>query len=172
MEGTRRPDLGRQLVTNAANNYVSVLLNAHGFIEEIVYLGDFPLHYEALNLICLIGTHEKCLNSLVSRFDEGLIQDFLAFVRSWWSMALFHDRWKQFFQELRKFFVAQPDTQQIIQQLQKHSKQSEDSKRKLLSSFATKINAASQEVNMKLLEFLQDNKPELAMYLSALPKIE
>ena len=28
------------------------------------------------NLICLYGLHERCLNNLVSRFNEGLIKDF------------------------------------------------------------------------------------------------
>ena len=39
----------------------------------------------ANNIICLFSLHERYLNNLLSRFDEGLIEDFYRWV------MLFHD---------------------------------------------------------------------------------
>jgi hypothetical protein len=108
---------GRSLVTtNSGRNYVCVALDSFGYIEQITYLGSSPLP-EAPNWICLIGLHEKYLNCLVSRFDEGLIADLVSYLQSWWSVALYHNSFANFKSSLQKYFVD-PN---VIDKLQ-HSK--------------------------------------------------
>jgi hypothetical protein len=74
-------------------------------------------------LVALYGLHEKFVNNLVSRFDEGLISDMHAYVdphrvhcflsclnstirgrflRESWAVALFHDRFAGFLADLRR----------------------------------------------------------------------
>jgi hypothetical protein len=35
------------------------------------------------NLIALYGLHERIINNMASRFDEGLITDFYEYVQTW-----------------------------------------------------------------------------------------
>lgn len=52
------------------------------------------------NLIQLYNIHERYLNNLLSRVDEGLITDFYKFFEEPSIMAIFHDRFKDFKQEV------------------------------------------------------------------------
>jgi len=52
-------------------------------------------------MLCLYGMHEKYLNRLISRFDEGIIPDFKKFFNEPWAQPLFHDRFRSYMKRLR-----------------------------------------------------------------------
>jgi hypothetical protein len=58
------------------------------------------------NWVTLFGLNEKYLNSLVARFDEGLIKDFYSYFREPWAMAVFHDRFGDFHVELKELLAS------------------------------------------------------------------
>ncbi|KAJ3327302.1 hypothetical protein HDU76_012035 [Blyttiomyces sp. JEL0837] len=67
---------GRDLIIdNEENGYFRIHVDKQGFIKSMTYLGTRPIPVD--NLLCLYGLHEKYLNRLVSRFDEGIISDFV-----------------------------------------------------------------------------------------------
>lgn len=45
-------------------------------IEVVFFLIFYPKVLDTSNLVCLFGLHERYLNNLLQRFDEGLINDF------------------------------------------------------------------------------------------------
>ncbi|KAJ3210795.1 hypothetical protein HDU67_005006 [Dinochytrium kinnereticum] len=78
----KRADYGRDLV-----------------IDNDVY-GYFRIHVDPH------GLHERYLNCLVSRFDEGIITDFVTFFADTWALPIFHDRFQDFVEESRKELLA------------------------------------------------------------------
>ncbi|GCB79358.1 hypothetical protein scyTo_0017878 [Scyliorhinus torazame] len=70
-----RPEYGREIITGSpeTGNYFEIHLNQYNMVESITCLSLNPLPVS--NYICLYGQHERLLNNLCSRFDEGLISD-------------------------------------------------------------------------------------------------
>ncbi|EUB63759.1 hypothetical protein EGR_01382 [Echinococcus granulosus] len=54
------------------------------------------------NYVSLYSTHERAVNNLVARYDEGLISDFYSFFDEPWAMALFHDRFEELKEEIHE----------------------------------------------------------------------
>lgn len=67
----------RDLVTIVApNDYCCITINSNGYIIALTYMGTRQI--PIANLQCLYGTHEKYYNRLISRYDEGVIPDFIS----------------------------------------------------------------------------------------------
>ncbi|XP_057208619.1 cilia- and flagella-associated protein 61 isoform X2 [Triplophysa rosa] len=81
-------------------NYFCLHLNQHDLVETITCLSKNPLPIS--NLRCLHGKHQMLLNHLRSRYHEGLVQDLYSYFRENWCLALFHDRFTDFEQEVRQ----------------------------------------------------------------------
>ncbi|ORX87573.1 hypothetical protein BCR32DRAFT_289228 [Anaeromyces robustus] len=79
--------------------YFHIHIDTYGFIQSLTYVGKEDLFSE--NMICLYGMHEKYLNRLISRFDEGIIPDFKKFLNEPWAQPLFHDRFRSYMKRLR-----------------------------------------------------------------------
>jgi hypothetical protein len=63
------------VIDNPDYGYFRIHVDAHNYIRSLTYLGKRKVPID--NLLCLYGLHEKYLNRLVSRFDEGIIPDFV-----------------------------------------------------------------------------------------------
>ncbi|EGD77960.1 hypothetical protein PTSG_09594 [Salpingoeca rosetta] len=57
----------------------------------------------------LIGLHQHHLNSVVNRYNQGLIPDFYKFFKQPWAVALFHDRFHPFLRELSALVKDNPE---------------------------------------------------------------
>eukprot|EP00079_Xenopus_tropicalis_P035906 XP_017949677.1 PREDICTED: cilia- and flagella-associated protein 61-like [Xenopus tropicalis] len=66
---------GREIVTGSAvdGDYFRLHINQYNMVESITCLSQKP--FPESNYICLYGHHERLLNNLCARFDEGLIKD-------------------------------------------------------------------------------------------------
>ncbi|KAL6486664.1 hypothetical protein MHYP_G00060560 [Metynnis hypsauchen] len=97
---------GRELVTGRVEtgNYFHLQFNSQGLVEGITCLFLKPLPVS--NYICLYGKHQLLLNRLYERFDEDLVHDFYSYFRERWCMALFHDRFADFEQEVRQIMES------------------------------------------------------------------
>jgi thioredoxin reductase len=84
---------------NADIEYFHIHIDIFGFIQSVTYIGNENLFSE--NMLCLYGMHEKYLNRLISRFDEGIIPDFKKFFNEPWAQPLFHDRFRSYMKRLR-----------------------------------------------------------------------
>ena len=97
---------GRDLVIQHDYEYTRIKVDPQGYISSFSYIGkrEIPL----LNLSCLYGKHEKYLNQLISRFDEGIIKDIFSYLIFYsryfeedWALCIFHDRFLEFLSDLR-----------------------------------------------------------------------
>ncbi|XP_067900509.1 cilia- and flagella-associated protein 61 isoform X2 [Heterodontus francisci] len=97
-----RPEYGREIITGSVNsgNYFEIHLNQYSMVESITCLSLQPLPIS--NYICLYGQHERLLNNLCSRFDEGLISDLYSYLKEPWCLCIYHDRFMDFKQEVRQ----------------------------------------------------------------------
>uniref|UniRef100_A0AAR2J4M6 Cilia- and flagella-associated protein 61 N-terminal domain-containing protein n=1 Tax=Pygocentrus nattereri TaxID=42514 RepID=A0AAR2J4M6_PYGNA len=97
---------GRELVTGRVEtgNYFHLQFNSQDLVEGItcLFLKSLPVS----NYICLYGKHQLLLNRLYERFDGDLVHDFYSYFRERWCMALFHDRFADFEQEVRQIMES------------------------------------------------------------------
>ncbi|KAI8922151.1 hypothetical protein DFJ77DRAFT_436494 [Powellomyces hirtus] len=117
-----QPDYGRDLVLDsleatseegsggARGSYFRIHVAPMGHIESITYLGRrrIPLG----NILCLYGMHEKYVNNVVARFDEGIIEDFVTFFAQDWALPLYFDRFGEFTKDIDEELHALRDKEE------------------------------------------------------------
>lgn len=167
-----QPEYGRELVTGSASepddeqNYFRLHVNQHHSIETITCYTPHTL--DASNLLCLYGLHERYLNNLLQRYDEGLITDFYSFFRESWCLAVFHDRFKDFRDEIRELLVAKPSVdvpsleEKVRKMIDEDLALSRDHRRVLTDSYFA--SSAKKAIEQRLLGFLNYNSYHLPMY--------
>ncbi|XP_062857791.1 cilia- and flagella-associated protein 61 isoform X2 [Trichomycterus rosablanca] len=94
--------LGREVVTGdvETGNYFQLQFNQHGLVEGITCLASKPL--PEANYLSLYGKHQLLLNHLYTRLDDGLVRDLYSYFTESWCMALYHDRFTDFEQEVQQ----------------------------------------------------------------------
>ncbi|XP_030854264.1 cilia- and flagella-associated protein 61 [Strongylocentrotus purpuratus] len=160
-------DYGREIITvDTQQNYFRLHLNNYSNIQTVTCLSHQPI--DVSNLLCLYNIHERFLNNLVSRFDEGLIKDLYAYFRETWSLAIFHDRFTDFRQEVRELLVQRPavdvsSLEEKVRELISQDLLLESHDRKYLAEqFDQQGN--KRAVETRLLSFLSYNYYHLPMY--------
>ncbi|ESO85404.1 hypothetical protein LOTGIDRAFT_107567 [Lottia gigantea] len=162
-------DYGKELVTgepDSEKGYFRLHVNLYNSIETITCLAKQEV--TCSNLLCLYGLHEKYLNNLVSRFDEGLITDFYSYFKESWCVGLYHDRFSDLRDELRELLITSPEEgketledqirQLIDEEMSLNSKQHDE------LNEIYKLSGAKQAVETRLLNFLSYNYYHLPMY--------
>ena len=99
-------DHGRELITGSveSGNYFRLHVNQYRSVETVTCLvRPDKVKIPVANFLRLYGLHERYLNNLVSRYDEGLISDFYLYFKDPWATAIFHDRFQDFRQEVSLF---------------------------------------------------------------------
>ncbi|XP_070577295.1 cilia- and flagella-associated protein 61-like isoform X2 [Ptychodera flava] len=163
-------DYGEELITghpeSESTGYFRIHVNQYNQIETVTCLSKQPV--DTGNLLCLYGLHERLLNNMMSRFQEGLIKDFYAFFRETWSLAIFHDRFGDFRQEVRELLIQRPSTdmaslEEKVRDLIDQDLQLEKKDRKFLND-AYEEGGYKRSVETRLLSFLSYNHYHLPMY--------
>ncbi|XP_075940895.1 cilia- and flagella-associated protein 61 [Anarhichas minor] len=90
------------IVTGRAEtgNYFCVRLDCYDLVETLTCLSLKPLPFS--NYPSLFGKHQQLLGQLSSRYRQGLIQDLYSFFRQSWCLAVYHDRFSDFEEELQQ----------------------------------------------------------------------
>ncbi|XP_019642271.1 PREDICTED: cilia- and flagella-associated protein 61-like [Branchiostoma belcheri] len=161
-------DYGRELITGSVEggDFFRLHINQYRTVETITCYSKQPI--ENTNLICLYGVHERYLNNLVSRFDEGLIKDFYSYFQEPWCLAIFHDRFSDFRHEVREILLNRPTTdeesleEQVRQMIDEDLVLSKEQRRHLVDNF--KDSGAKRSVETRLLSYLSYNYYHLPMY--------
>ncbi|KAL7752554.1 hypothetical protein RI367_002088 [Sorochytrium milnesiophthora] len=109
------PAYGRDLTTQTAQTKFTIHLDTAGYITSITYFG--PSNAPLDKYLALSGMHEKYLNAMVTRYTDGLIQDFAAYFEEPWATAVLHDRFTEFVREMRHTLVAASGTSKDAQAL-------------------------------------------------------
>ncbi|KAJ3084182.1 hypothetical protein HK102_000739 [Quaeritorhiza haematococci] len=113
----KQSEYGRDLIIDKPNtvDYCRIHVDKYGYIVSFTYVGDRKIPMG--NLSCLYGMHERYLNRLVSRFDEGIIEDFICFLNEPWALSIFNDRFGEFVQHSRIEMLLHDDDEAEIQQI-------------------------------------------------------
>ncbi|KAK3713004.1 hypothetical protein QZH41_014115 [Actinostola sp. cb2023] len=167
-----QPEYGRELVTGSAKHdesrpgYFRLHVNQYSSVETITCLSKQPI--DTSNLVCLYGLHERYLNNLTQRFDEGLIPDFYSFFRESWCLAVFHDRFNDFREEVRELLISKPeqDVHSLEEKVRKMIDEdlvlSKDQRRNLTDAYVA--SSARKAIEQRLLSFMSYNAYHLPMY--------
>ncbi|XP_069788458.1 cilia- and flagella-associated protein 61 isoform X2 [Narcine bancroftii] len=163
-----KPEYGRDIVTGSPStgNYFQIHLNKYSTVDSITCLSLTPLPVS--NYICLYGQHERLLNNLCSRFDEGLISDLYSYLKEPWSLCIYHDRFMEFKQEVRqlveseKFNVTRPIEELIRQIADGELLVPENTKEFLEKQFQK--HGYQKLIERSLLNYLRYNSDHLPMF--------
>ncbi|NXT78301.1 CFA61 protein, partial [Zapornia atra] len=100
-------DHAMEMITGEARhgNYFRMCINKYSMVESITCFSQEP--YPVSNYICLYGQHERLLNDLCYRWNEGQITDLYSYFREPWSMAIYHDQFIDLQKELRQILVSE-----------------------------------------------------------------
>lgn len=91
---------GRELVIDQPNlGYFRIHVNPEGYIHGLTYFGQRRIPFN--NYTCLYQLHQLYVNRLCSRFDEGIIQDFVSFFNEDWAILLYHPHMRPFLANIR-----------------------------------------------------------------------
>lgn len=169
VEQMGQADYGREIITGTAGGdpeYFRLHINQYNNVETITCLSRKP--FSNSNLICLYGLHERCLNNLVSRFNEGLIKDLYVYFSETWALAMYHDRFADFREELRELLITKPaegteSMEERVRNLVDPEMPLSDGQRgELLQLY--KSTGAKRAVEARLLNFLSYNYYHLPMF--------
>ncbi|MBN3281887.1 CFA61 protein, partial [Polyodon spathula] len=157
---------GRDIITGSVKtgNYFKLHVNQYSKVETITCLSQEP--FPASNYLCLYGESEQLLNKLCDRFDEGLIPDMYSFFKETWCLAIYHDRFTDFKNEVHQIMATRQDPDsfsitEIIQQVVEEER-SEDPKETLKMKFEA-CNYRNP-VERYVLNYLKYNRYHLPMY--------
>ncbi|XP_031562151.1 cilia- and flagella-associated protein 61-like [Actinia tenebrosa] len=168
-----QPEYGRELVTGSAKHdesspgYFRLHVNQYRSIETITCLSKQPI--DTSNLLCLYGLHERYLNNLLQRFDEDLITNFYSFFRESWCLAIFHDRFNDFREEVRELLVSKPeqDAHSLEEKVRKMIDEdlvlTKEQRRNLRDAYIA--SPVRKAIELRQLSFLSYNSYHLPMYV-------
>lgn len=160
---------GRDLVTGCAEtgNYFHIRLSHFDVVEKITCLSKTPLPVS--NLQSLYGKHQRLLNNICSRYDEGLIQDMYSYFKENWCLALYHDRFADFEQEVRQIMDSaklqdESGSVSLEEALQQIADDKAESDQLVSLSQTFQKSQAYSALRNSVLDYLKYNRYHLSMY--------
>ncbi|KAK7151226.1 hypothetical protein R3I93_012233 [Phoxinus phoxinus] len=160
---------GRDMVTGRTEtgNYFHLRLGQHDVVESITCLSKNALPVS--NLLCLYRKHQLLLNHLCSRYHEGLVHDMYSYFKENWSLALYHDRFADFEQEVRHIMDSaniegESGSVSLQEALQKMVDDKAESDQLTGLSEGFQKSEAYSALRKSVLDYLRYNRYHLTMY--------
>ncbi|XP_065052089.1 cilia- and flagella-associated protein 61-like isoform X1 [Rhopilema esculentum] len=163
-----QPEYGQELVTKDASgdNYFRIHLNQYNTIQTLTCLSKQDIDID--NLVCLYSIHERFLNNLLQRYNEGLIKDFYSYFRESWCLAIFHDRFNDFRSEVQEILAERQANEEASLEERVRKIIADDlalsKEHRVLLGDAYKTSRAKKLVEQRLLSYLSYNQYHLPMY--------
>ncbi|KAK7103337.1 cilia- and flagella-associated protein 61-like [Littorina saxatilis] len=159
----------REIYTGEAGSgdgYMKIGVSQYQAVDTVVCLSKKAV--PTSNLICLYGVHQRTLNNMLSRYDEGLIRNLYSYFKEAWCTAVFHDRFADFRDEIRELLVTSPrDAKETLEEkvrkvVDEEVGMSDSQREQLLEAY--KSTGSKRAVETRLLSFLAYNYYHLPMY--------
>ncbi|KAK2855869.1 hypothetical protein Q5P01_004604 [Channa striata] len=87
-------------------NYFCLHLDCNELVETLTCFSLKPIPVS--NYLSLYGKHQQLLGQLLTYYHQGLIPDLYSFFRQSWSLAIYHDRFSDYEQELLQIISTEP----------------------------------------------------------------
>ena len=146
-------------------------LDGHGRICDLTYLGREAA--EPRNLRRLVGLQEAYANGCEAAFNHDLVEDWVAFFREDWALALYHDRFQgSFVRAMRNKLGDDEGAKEIVALLSKALQAGKDDaaiatlRSNAIGVGGEKLMPATRKlVELAVIDFLHENKAVLPQYL-------
>lgn len=123
------------------------------------------------NLCKLVNYHESFLNSAVYSYENGIVSDWITFLREDWAQILFHDKFKDFVNKLKKMIQNDKGVISIVDKVFEIADSSPDdsfvemSRRKIFGERCENLlESTRKSVESFVIEFIKENKHMLPRY--------
>ncbi|XP_063774239.1 cilia- and flagella-associated protein 61 isoform X2 [Pseudophryne corroboree] len=163
-----KPNYGQEIITGKAINgdYFRLHINQYNMVESITCLSLKP--FPESNFKCLYGQHERLLNNLCSRFQEGLITDLYSYFMEAWCMAIYHDRFIDFQQEVREILTSkkvcdQPSIKELVDKVTDDELYLAENPQKYLKRILQQ-NGYQMDIEKRIMNYLNYNSNHLSMF--------
>lgn len=144
-------------------------MDFHGKVIQFFYVGEDPV--EPYNLRHIPGKHEALLNSACYAYSHGLVQDWIAFFRSNWCHALFHDQFIDLLASLRRVLQTDKGTILVMNRVFENAEENLDNlevsnfRREFIGTHGEKLSKTTDElIEEGVNDFLRKNKHMLSSY--------
>lgn len=104
-------------------HFIKFTFNSIGLIDSVTYIGTEEIVLQSL--WSFVGLHENYLNSLTSRYEQGIIPNVTEFLSENWAIALYHEWFGDFCLRMRQSVQHMADIQPILEKAFESTKNGE-----------------------------------------------
>ena len=117
------------------------------------------------SLWSFVGLHENYLNSLCSRYEEGIIPNVVEFLSENWAIALYHEWFGDFCLRMRKSAEDMDEVLTILKKALEVSRNGQGISREHMQEFKGMLDPKTvRMIQDDTLEFIKTNMNHLPMY--------
>jgi len=117
------------------------------------------------SLWSFVGLHENYLNSLTSRYENGIIPNVTTFLSENWAIALYHEWFGDFCLRMRQSIQGLTDVQHVLEKAFELTKNGEGIRREQFQALERLLDPQTiKMVEDETLEFIRVNMNHLPMY--------
>lgn len=144
-------------------HFIKFTFNSIGLIDSVTYMGSEEVVLQSL--WSFVGLHENYLNSLTSRYDQGIIPNVSEFLSENWTIALYHEWFGDFCLRMRQSTQSMTDVQALLEKAFETTKNGEGISRGQLAEFRKLMDPKTiRMIQEETLEFVKTNMNHLPMY--------
>ena len=117
------------------------------------------------SLWSFVGLHENYLNTLTSRYEEGIIPNVVEFLSENWAIALYHEWFGDFCLRMRQSAQGMAEVQGILEKALEISRNGQGISREQMEEFKKMLDPKTvRMIQDDTLEFIKTNMNHLPMY--------
>ncbi len=148
---------------NFKGHFLKFSFNSIGLIDSVTYIGSEEVILQSL--WSFVGLHENYLNTLTSRYEQGIITNVAEFLSENWAIALYHEWFGDFCLRMRQNIQGLKDVQIILEKAFNHTKNGEGLTRDSFKDFRKMLDSKTVKmIEDETLEFIKVNMNHLPMY--------